>query len=124
MAGVNTKQFKQDMETLLQRPEFLRFLFELIQISGVLSATTDGSVGRDLAYSEGRRNLGLEILDLVETGQPIPEKHPAGSILTILQVLREETLKPTETQNGKDRSSRYNRSDELGVNDAEDDDPS
>ena len=121
---MSDRQQKQDMETLLQRPEFIRFLFELIQRSGLFSATTDGSVGRDLAYFEGRRNLGLEILDLVEGGQPIPEKHPGGPILTLIQVLREETLKPTETRNAKDRSSRNYRSDELGVDDTEDDDAS
>jgi hypothetical protein len=109
------------MELLLQRPEFLRFIFELIQISGVLSATTDGSVGRDLAYFEGRRNLGLEILDLVEAGQPV-ERHPLGPILTLMQVFREETLKPTETQNAQAKSSRFNRNDELA--DAIDDDAS
>lgn len=109
---------RQDMELLIQRPEFLRFLFELIQISGVLAPTTDGSVGRDLAYFEGRRNLGLEILHLVEMGQP--RQHPGGlPLLTLYQLIREETLKPTETRN-ESRSTQYNRSDDLA--DPEDDD--
>jgi len=99
-----------DMKALLAMPEFLRsFLFPVIQMSGILSPTTDGSVDRHLAYSEGRRNLGLEILAMAELGQPAA--HPNGQpILTILQVLREEAnSQPQEKPSGR----RYDRNDDL-----------
>lgn len=110
---IEDKQLIRDMQDLLERPQFLRFLFAVIQRAGLFtSPQTDGSVGRD--HYVGRRSLGLEILELAELGQPIPEVHSAGPLLTLIQVLREETLKPpTEKQNAQGRSSQYNRSDEL-----------
>lgn len=106
------KALIQDMQDLVARPQFQRFLFAVIQRAGLFDAQTDGSVGRD-QFRLGRRNLGLEILDLAESGQPIPERHPGGPLLTLLQVLREETLKPTEKPNAKDRSSSNYRHSEL-----------
>jgi hypothetical protein len=108
---------KSDMQTLLRQPAFLRFLWTVIQTSGVLQPTTDGPDGRNLR-SEGRRNLGLEILAMAEKGQPIQSAHPDGPLLTLIQVLREETQKqPEETQ--RDRQDRY---DELRDGDEPDDD--
>lgn len=106
--------FKQDMEFLNSRGEWRRFLWRVIQMAGILSRTTDGSVERSLDYFEGRRNLGLDILDMAERGQPIPELHSDGPLLTLIQALHEETSKPsTEKPNAKRRSSSYNRNDEL-----------
>jgi hypothetical protein len=107
------QQHKLDMQFLLERAEFRRFLFRVIQTSGIFTRTTDGSVGRDLAYDEGRRNLGLDILDMAETGQPIPEVHPAGPLLTLIQALREETSQPTEKPSGRRNPDRYDRNAEL-----------
>lgn len=101
-------QHKQDMQWLLQQGQFKRFLWRVIQSAGILAVQTDGSVGRNLDYIEGRRNLGLELLAMAEDGQPVPEVHPAGSLLTLIQVLREETSQPTEKPNGRTkRTDRY-----------------
>ena len=103
-------QFKADMKALVAQPQFSRFLWRVIQSSRILSATTDGSVDRLLAYEEGRRNLGLEILAMAELGQPI--SHPNGQpILSILQALREEANQPQEKPHG--RSDRYDRNRDL-----------
>lgn len=111
------KQQRSDMQTLLQRPEFARFLFRVIQTSGIFSVTTDGSEGRHLV-AEGRRQLGLEILDMAEEGQPVahPDKLP---VLTILQALREEAQQPAEKSNGR-RSERYDRTADLDDGDGDD----
>jgi hypothetical protein len=117
------KQLVRDMADLMERAAFRRFLFAVIQRAGIFSAQTDGSVGRD-QFNLGRRNLGLEILDLVETGQPVAEVHPGGALLTLIQVLREETTRsPTETQNAiKAKSSKHDRHAELLDDDGDDPD--
>lgn len=101
------QQFKADMQELVRLAAFQRFLWRVIQTAGIFARTTDGSDGRNLAYDEGRRNLGLDILDMAEIGQPAehPEKYP---LLTLMQVFREEAQKPKEKPNG-----RYNRNAEL-----------
>lgn len=105
------KQNKSDMEFLLQRPEFARFLFRVIQTSGIFSVTTDGAEAVTFR-AEGRRQLGLEILDMAEEGQPVahPGKLP---ILTVLQALREEAQQPAE----KDSDRRYDRNRDLDGDD-------
>lgn len=101
---------KQDAQYLIERPEFRRFLFSVIQSCGFFSATN----GSDPAtsFAEGRRSLGLDILAMAETGQPAehPDRIP---ILTLMQVLREEAQSKTEKPNGK----KFDRTTEL------DDDP-
>ncbi len=106
-------QFRRDLEQLSTRPEFKRFLYRVIQLSGLLDRVTDGSEGRD-RYNAGRRDLGLDILDMAEKGQPILDAHPDGPLLTLIQVLREETtLQPSETKDAKVTPARYNRNDDL-----------
>jgi hypothetical protein len=99
-------QLRKDMLFLVGREEFRRFLFRVIQTAGILAPTTDGSVDRHLAYDEGRRNLGLDILAMAEAGQPVP--HPGGlPVLTLIQVLREEAnQQPQENKRGR-RNDRY-----------------
>jgi hypothetical protein len=94
-----------DMERLLALPEFLRFLSRVIQTSGIHSAETNGTDGRHLV-SEGRRDLGLNILRDAARGQPVDD--PAGAFsMTLIQVLREEAQSALqETPNA--RRSRYN----------------
>lgn len=107
---MNDKQIREDAQFLIERPEFRRFLFSAIQISGFFSAAN----GSDpvTSFAEGRRSLVLDILAMVETGQPAehPDRIP---ILTLMQVLREEAQTKTEKPNAK----RFSRNDEL------DDDP-
>lgn len=52
---------KNDMETLVLKPEFLRFLFTVFSSSGMLS-NAYGTDGRHLKYLEGRRSLGFDIM--------------------------------------------------------------
>lgn len=105
------KRDRADLDYLLARPEFVRFLWRVIQLSRIFARTTDGSEGRILGFDEGRRNLGLEILEMVEAGQPVP--HPEGQpILTILQALREEAIQQPQ-EKPSDRRQRYDRTQEL-----------
>ena len=108
---------KADAQFILAHPETRRFLWRVIQSSGILSRTTDGSVDRHLAYDEGRRNLGLDILAMVEVGQP--HTHPDGQpILTLIQVLREEANSQPQEKTKRDR---YDRNAELDRSDDGDD---
>ena len=92
-----TVEMKADLADLLERPQFKRFLFRVIQKAGIFNSTTNGSDGRNLVL-EGRRTLGLEILAEVDGAQPIPS--PLGiPTMTLIQVLREEAQHPQEKPN-------------------------
>lgn len=110
------KQQKLDVQELLRSKAFIRFLdFAVIQPAGIFSAATNGSDGRNLAR-EGRKELGLDILAMVEQGQPA--QHPDGSpVLTMMQVFREKTQSTTENQ---DAPTRFNRNAELDEPDSDD----
>ena len=114
------KRDREDLEHLLAQRQFLRFLSRVIQRARIFERTTDGSQGRDLSFTEGVRHLGLEILEMVEAGQPVP--HPDGTpILTVLQVLREEANQPGgERPNGRRQHERYDRNNDLGNDDGDD----
>lgn len=95
-----------EMAELLGSPTFRKFLFRVIQMSGIMAPATNGSDGRNLDVFEGRRCLGFDILREVDRGQPQPLQHPL-SIMTWLAALSEEaTHTPTEKPNGR-RSNRY-----------------
>jgi hypothetical protein len=100
------KHNKSDLEHLLGQPQFQRFLLRAIQLTGFFETATDGS--HDGAVERlARRNLGLDILAMVETGQPA--QHPDGiPVLTLLQILREEATQPLEKPNvRRNPSNRY-----------------
>lgn len=112
------RQDREDMQLLVQRPEFIRFCWRVIQRAHIFHRTADGSGERN-PLIEGRRDLGLEILAMVEAGQPVP--HPEGlPILTILRALREEASSPQPGE--KTHAKRYNRTAEIYDPDADDDD--
>jgi hypothetical protein len=108
------KQNREDLTHLLAQRQFTRFLLRVIQLARIFDRATDGS--HDEAISAlARRNLGLEILEMVEAGQPVP--HPEGQpILTILQALREEANQPGE----KHAKPRFDRNAELDEPDGDD----
>jgi hypothetical protein len=109
MSDDREKQDREDMIFLLSHPQFHRFLLRAIQSARIFSSTTDGSEGRHLAFDEGRRSLGLDILSMVEAGQPV--SHPEGlPVLTLLQILREEANRQPQ---GKPKHDRYDRNSEL-----------
>lgn len=102
-----------DAKFMLDHVETRRFLWRVIQSSGIFSAATDGSKDRHLAYAEGRRNLGLDILAMVETGQPV--SHPDGlPILSVIQILREEANQQPQE---KPKRERYDRIADLDPDD-------
>lgn len=109
-------QIRTDMEFLLTRPEFRRFLYRAIQMAGFFDQTGRGNSKRDLAYAGGRRDLGLDLLADAELGQPAehPDRIP---ILTTIQILVDEAQQP-DTK-GKDRN-RYDRTQELAPDDDSD----
>lgn len=115
------KQELADMQLLVEMPAFNRFLWRVIQTSGFFRRATDGS--RDACLlNEGRRSLGLDVLSMVEAGQPA--SHDRDPIFTMIRVLREEA---TPTQQETDhvpskRTERFNRHDELDDTDADEDD--
>lgn len=100
---------KQDMEKLVAEPAFLRFLSRVIQISEIHSATTDGADGRYLV-SEGRRDLGLNIIRDAARGMPADDSEAAFKLL-LIQVLREEA-QSTIQETPIARRRRYHDEDE------------
>lgn len=95
-------QLKEDMRELMGFPSFRRFMFAVIQKARIFDPTTDGSVVRSLDYFEGRRNLGLELLEMAEQGQAA--QHPEGMpLLTIMQVIREEITQAQATEKKNER---------------------
>jgi hypothetical protein len=109
MADDPEKQERRDMEVLLQRPEFGRFLLRVIQMAGIFTRTTDGSGTRNLDYDEGRRNLGLEIFEMAEAAQP-QGPVPGIPAATLTQILLEEARRPKPE---KPNAKRTDRHDEL-----------
>jgi hypothetical protein len=106
---------KQDGEFLLGRAEFQRFLLRVIQMARIFSCTTDGSGERNLSFDEGRRSLGLEILEMAEAAQPQVHSLIGIPASTLTQVLLEEARRPKpEKPNGR----RYDRQSELSGDDA------
>ncbi len=102
---MNDKAERADMAGLLALPAFRKYLWRIIQASGIHAATTNGADGRNL-ISEGRRNLGLDMLRDAARGQPIDD--PGNALtLTLIQVLSEEAQStPAENQRGR-RTDRY-----------------
>lgn len=96
-----------DMQFLMERPEFRRFLSRSIQMAGLLeysASAANGTDGRNLHFAEGRRSLGFDILRDADLGQPEALRHP-NSIMTLIAALREEANTPQRSE--KSRGSRY-----------------
>ncbi|WP_066807146.1 hypothetical protein [Sphingomonas asaccharolytica] len=108
-----TDQTDADMKQLMELPSFRRFLFRSIQTAGLLSHTaygTNGSDGRDLAFNEGRRSLGFELLREAEAALSEPLRHPLN-IMTLVSVLREEAQTSDQERASGRRYDRYGDSD-------------
>lgn len=103
------KRDKADLHELLKRPAFYRFLWRVIQAARIFDRTADGSQGDT---SLGRRNLGLEILEMVEQGQPV--QHQSGQpLLTLLQTIREEAIQQPGDKDNDPGNRRYDRNADL-----------
>ncbi|OHD00889.1 MAG: hypothetical protein A2885_13365 [Sphingopyxis sp. RIFCSPHIGHO2_01_FULL_65_24] len=92
-----------DLMFLAGRPEFRRFLFSAIQLAGITSPA-NGHETRDLAFSEGRRSLGLELLQLADQGQPEALRTPHA--LATLNAALMEAMNPPSKPKEKPRD-RY-----------------
>ena len=112
---------KADVAFLLKQPQFLRFLWRVIQRARIFARVTDGSKERDLGFFEGARDLGLAILEMVEAGQPIAHPTETAPILTLIQTLREEANPPPSERDDEERNddARYDRNAELHDGDDE-----
>lgn len=96
----------QEMAQLLVLPAFRRFLWRVSRDAGILQSAY-GTDGRDLAFREGRRSLGFDILRMAEDGQPFPH---ALAAQTLRAVLAEEEKSHLETQtHDRRRTSRHDR---------------
>jgi hypothetical protein len=109
---------RKDAEFLLQRPEFLRLLYVVIQSAGLLSNTeaADGRTVRDqsLEWHSGRRSLGHELLLMIEQGQPDALRSPDGSPLMTLNAVIHEAINPKEKTRGRrNRDDNDDRYDDL-----------
>lgn len=101
---------RTEMEGLLALAPFRKFLFRSIQLAGIFSSTTNGADGRNLV-SEGRRNLGLDILHDAARGIPVDDAQAALNLL-LMQVLR-EGAQSTPEDSQRDRRSRHDREPEV-----------
>jgi hypothetical protein len=100
---------RKDAEFLLSRPEFLRFMYDVIQSAGLLgnNEAVDGRTVRDqsLEWHSGRRSLGHEQLLMIEQGFPDVARSPDGSpLMTINAILHEAIANPKEKT--RDRRNR------------------
>lgn len=95
---------REDAEFLLTRAEFRRFLFAAIQSAGLFAqyAPANGQTGRDL--TEGRRSLGLELLQLADAGQPDALRSPEA-LATLDQIIR-EAMTPQAKDKTRERRNR------------------
>jgi hypothetical protein len=103
----------EDAAALLGRPEFRRFLHAAIQAAGLLGQQTmaSGADGALLAFLEGRRSLGFDLIALAHRGQDdaIRAQDPLG--LTTMQAVLDAALSAKD--NRLERPHSRTRYDEL-----------
>ena len=95
---------ERDLQSLLANPLFKEFLFEAIQLAGIWGAA-NGHDPRDLAFFEGRRSLGLDLLQMVDAGQPKPLRTP-DALATLHAVILTALNTPSQSEETK-RADRY-----------------
>lgn len=86
--------FRNDCEAMLASPHGRRLLLRILMQSGIWHPA-HGLEERHLAYAEGRRSLGLEVLDWFTAVNP-------GAFMHILA----EGL-PSRRQKGEQRGAEY-----------------
>lgn len=79
---------KSDLEALAADPKFLRFMFTVLSSAPMFSGTY-GTEGRHLAYAEGRRSLGFDMLRSIEL---------VGGPETLLRIIEAGTKAQKEYQ--------------------------
>lgn len=103
---------KGDMEFLLEKPQFRRFLYAAIQTAGILSNNphADGRKERDLSIFEGRRCLGFDLLRMADEGQPEPLRSPEA-LATLAAIIR-TAMTPKEKPDGRRSDDDHRRYDD------------
>lgn len=59
-----------DIQTLVRQPQGMRVIRHLVRMAGVLSASYATKDSLAMAYNEGRRSMGLSIIQLVQFHAP------------------------------------------------------
>ena len=95
---------EKDLALLLTSPLFREFLFEAIQLAGILQPA-NGYDSRDLAFAEGRRSLGLELLRLADLGQPKALR--SSDALATINAAILTALNPPSKPEEKKHADRY-----------------
>lgn len=90
-----------DLGQLMTLPAFRRFMLRLHARAGIMQTTYRADAGAS-AYAEGRRNLGLELLELICTA--VPGAH--------VQIISEPISSPKESKHGRSHDPRRDLSDE------------
>lgn len=96
---------ERDLQRLLELAEFKQFLFEAIQLAGIWNPA-NGHDQRDLAFAEGRRSLGLDLLELADRGQPKALRTPEA-LATINAIILTALNPPSTPPEEKKRADRY-----------------
>ena len=60
----------REFANVMRQPQGVRFIRQLLQFSGVWSASYAGGDTLATAYNEGRRSMGLYIMELVRAQTP------------------------------------------------------
>ena len=112
-----------DMAYLMTLPSFKRFLFRVIESSGIHSSAY-GSDERRLSAVEGRRSLGFDMLRWADEGSRMGNGDGMASLLLILHEASASTPVQPETRNARQSRRSHDRNDELlGDDDVDDGDP-
>ena len=94
---------KSDMDMLVENSAFRRFLFAIVEASGIgIPASKDDTALR----LEGKRALGLEILGWVD--EALTNTTSSGQPFAALHLAITEALTPKEKRS--ERTSRYDES--------------
>ena len=111
----------RDAEALLRMPEFMRFLSAAIHAAGIVSqhVGANGQLGRDLAWIEGRRSRGFDMLHAAHSGQHEQTRAADPDAVTTLLAALNSTLKTQGSRNDRHKSSTQRYDDALGTGDAD-----
>ncbi len=60
----------REFTNVMRQPQGVRFIRHLLQLSGVWSASYAGGDALATAYNEGRRSMGIYIMELVRAQTP------------------------------------------------------
>lgn len=104
-------QDESDMQVLMALPEFKRFLFRAIQTAGIMTSATNGHDGRDLAFAEGRKSLGLWMMHEADTGLPSSVRSP--NTVAVWHAIMREQMQSSQPRKDKGDASRTDRYAEL-----------